>query len=574
MNSRRIRILLAVVLLSSAPALAGEAVELELLASGFKKSLGLVNAGDGSNRLFVVERAGRIRVIEDETVRERPFLDIRKRVSCCEGGHGLLGLAFHPDYKSNGFFFVYYSDLAGDSVVARFSVSETNPNRARAASELQMLGFTQPIPGHTGGDLAFGPDGFLYVASGDGSQGRDPENNGQNLGSLLGKILRLDVDSGPGAVPAGNPFVGDSEARDEIWAYGLRNPWRISFDRLTGDFFVADVGQDRIEEVDFQAAASPGGENYGWRLMEGSECFEPATDCDSGDLVPPILEYGHGVGCSITGGYRYRGTLAPTLAGHYLFGDYCSGMIWGAEPNRDGVWIARVLARTEGRIVAFGEDEKGELYAVDLGGDIYRLVSREIFASDFESAKFAGWKRKGSAEIVAPGLAGSGFALAIPAAGGEPAYLRTRAARRLDGLEVSFHLNASEVDFAGGSADVLTLGDDRGVHLRLALEQRSRKRYRASLWVSQEGQAAERRVGHVRLRARSTVQLTVAWRSASSPSSGDGAAILSKNGSVSATAEGLATGSRFANVLKLGLPNGAPPGSSGRLLFDGVSLRR
>ncbi|MCP4202422.1 MAG: PQQ-dependent sugar dehydrogenase [bacterium] len=567
------RILLAVFLFSAGPLLAGGAVELEPVASGFERPLGLVNAGDGTNRLFVVERAGRVHVIEDRAVRRRPFLDIRDRVTCCQGGHGLLGLAFHPDHESNGYFFVHYSDLSGDSVIARFSVSNADPNRARAGSELRILAIPQTTAGHTGGDLAFGPDGYLYVASGDGSNGGDPDNNAQSLGRPLGKILRLDVDGGPGAVPSDNPFVGESGARDDIWAYGLRNPWRISFDRLTGDLFIADVGQNRIEEVDFQAAASPGGQNYGWRRMEGSACFEPPSDCDADNLVSPILEYGHDLGCSVTGGYRYRGSRGPTLVGHYLFGDYCSGVIWGAEPNRDGVWISRVLAETDLRLVTFGEDEEGELYVVDFRGAVHRVVSREVFASGFESGSFAGWTRKGPVEIVAPGLAGSGFALAIPAADGRERFVRTRATQRSTDLEVSFFAETSGLDLAGGQADALTLSDGRGVHLRLALEQISRKRYRAALWVS-EGSAGERLVGRMRFKTRSAVQLAVEWRSASSPSSRDGVARLSKNGSVRASAENMATGVRFAGALKLGLPGGTPPASSGRLLLDGVSLRR
>jgi glucose/arabinose dehydrogenase len=230
-------------------------------------------------------------------------------------------VAFHPNYVGNGFFYVSYTDAAGDSVIARYSVS-ADPNRADLASGVILLTITQPFSNHNGGQLQFGPDGYLYISIGDGGSGGDPQNNGQNLGNLLGKILRIDVASGfPFAVPADNPFVGVGGAREEIWSYGLRNPWRFSFDRLTGDLFIGDVGQSSWEEVDFQPAGSAGGENYGWRLMEGSSCFNPSTDCNNGTLTLPIREYDHTVGCSVTGGYRYRGSANFDLEGFYFYGD-------------------------------------------------------------------------------------------------------------------------------------------------------------------------------------------------------------------------------------------------------------
>ena len=271
----------------SYPALAADAIELELLAGGLDRPLGLIDAGDGSGRLFIVEQVGSIRIHDNGEVLSTPFLDLSSRVSCCNE-RGLLGLAFHPDYAQNDFFFVNYTDASGRTVVSRFSVSG-DPNRADAGSEVEVLSFDQPFSNHNGGHLAFGPDGYLYIATGDGGSGGDPQNNGQQLDTLLGKILRVDVDGLPLAIPPDNPFVGDTTARDEIWAYGLRNPWRFSFDRRTGDLFIADVGQDRREEIDLQPSGSPGGQNYGWRRMEGSICFQPASGCTDGSLVLPIL---------------------------------------------------------------------------------------------------------------------------------------------------------------------------------------------------------------------------------------------------------------------------------------------
>jgi hypothetical protein len=305
-----------------------------------------------------------------------PFLDITSLVSS-GGERGLLGAAFHPNYVGNGFFYVSYTDAAGDSVIARYSVS-LDPNRADPTSGVILLTIPQPFSNHNGGQLHFGPDGYLYIGIGDGGSGGDPQNNGQDLGTLLGKILRIDVDSGfPFAVPADNPFVGVGGAREEIWSYGLRNPWRFSFDRLTGDMFIGDVGQNSWEEVDFQPANSTGGENYGWRLMEGNSCFNPAINCNNGTLTLPILVYDHSVGCSVTGGYLYRGSKNPNLNGLYLYGDFCSGLIWGAQEDGLGGWNTTVLLDTNFSISTFGEDESGEIYFAHLSatdGAIYQVV--------------------------------------------------------------------------------------------------------------------------------------------------------------------------------------------------------
>jgi hypothetical protein len=278
-------------------------------------------------------------------------------------------------------------------VIARYSVS-LDPNRADPQSGGILLTIPQPFSNHNGGQLQFGPNGYLYIGIGDGGSGGDPQNNGQDLGTLLGKILRIDVDSGwPFTIPADNPFVGIGGARDEIWSFGLRNPWRFSFDRLTGDMFIADVGQNSWEEVNFQPSTSTGGENYGWRLMEGNSCFNPATNCDNGTLTLPILVYDHSVGCSVTGGYRYRGSKNPRLNGLYLYGDFCTGLIWGAQEDGLGGWNTTVLLDTNFSISTFGEDESGEIYfahrsATD--GEIYQVIQSASSANSTSASSGGG----------------------------------------------------------------------------------------------------------------------------------------------------------------------------------------
>jgi hypothetical protein len=316
-------------------------------------------------------------VIHDGTqLLPTPFLDIAPIVSCC-GERGLLSVAFHPQYAVNGRFYVNYTNTSGHTVIARYSVSG-NPNLADPASGSVLLTVMQPFSNHNGGQLQFGPDGYLYIGMGDGGSAGDPNDLAQDPATLLGKMLRIDVDGGvPYAVPATNPFVGVPGVLDEIWALGLRNPWRFSFDRATGDLFIADVGQNSWEEVDFQPTGSPGGENYGWRRMEGSDCFNPPSGCNDGSLVLPIAEYSHSLGCSITGGYRYRGPQFPHLRGFYLYGDYCSGRIWGTS-ERAGSWTTAELVDTTFTISAFGEDEAGELYVTHYSsssGAIHRITS-------------------------------------------------------------------------------------------------------------------------------------------------------------------------------------------------------
>jgi glucose/arabinose dehydrogenase len=370
---------------------APEELSLELVAAGFSRPVLLSHAGDGSRRLFVVEQQGRIRIVGGGV-----FLDIASLVDSSGNEQGLLGLAFHPDFDSNGFFFVNYThDPVGSGPdvtrVSRFEVSAGDPDIADPSSEMILLEFEQPASNHNGGDLHFGPDGYLYIATGDGGGARDQFQNAQNLGSLLGKLLRIDVNGGtPYAIPAGNPFVGVGNALDEIWVYGLRNPWRFSFDRLTGDLFIGDVGQNQIEEIDLQPASSAGGENYGWSCMEGDleVNFNP---CDGSPLTAPILVYPHTPECSVTGGFLYRGDIGG-LNGRYVFGDYCSGVIWFASATA-GVWSAEIFLDTTMDISSFGEDDHGELFVLDHdGGVVYRFVSPSlVFADGFESADESEW---------------------------------------------------------------------------------------------------------------------------------------------------------------------------------------
>ena len=337
----------------------------------FDRPVALVFPDDDTGRGFVVEQAGRIIALDGDG-EVGVFLDIRDRVNDRGNEEGLLGLAFDPDFYSNGFFYVYYSaDGPRRSVVSRFS-AHPDEDAADVGSETRILEVEQPYANHNGGQIALGPDDMLYIGLGDGGSAGDPRDNGQDLGTLLGTILRLDVStldaSGSYSIPPDNPFVGVEGARAEIWAYGLRNPWRFTFDWETGDLWAADVGQNALEEVDL---IEPG-LNYGWNIMEGDECY--SRSCDTRGLEPPVEVYGRDDGCSITGGYVYRGERLPSLYGAYVYGDYCSGKIWALRHDGSRVTESVQLADTKLRISSFGEDMEGELYILDLEGGIYRFA--------------------------------------------------------------------------------------------------------------------------------------------------------------------------------------------------------
>jgi glucose/arabinose dehydrogenase len=369
-------------------------LRLEPFATGFGRPVFITAAGDGSGLLYVVEQRGRIFAVSSDGKRETtPFLDLRDRVSQSGNERGLLGLAFHPGYADNGRLFVDYTARNGDVVVAEYRRAGGGSDAAGGAeggladpgSERVLLRIPHRRSNHNGGMIAFGPDGMLYVAVGDGGGGGDPDRNGQDRGSLLGKILRIDVDGAadgeqPYAVPSDNPFVNQAGARPEIWDLGLRNPWRFSFDRATGALFIGDVGQDAYEEIDAEPPGQ-GGQDYGWSVMEGRHCFRPSSGCEQAGLTLPAAEYGHHQfgpqeSCSVTGGYVYRGPALPALRGAYVFADYCSGLVWGidAAAALQGSVEPTLLLESGREIVSFGEDDDGELLVVDLGGSIYRIA--------------------------------------------------------------------------------------------------------------------------------------------------------------------------------------------------------
>jgi glucose/arabinose dehydrogenase len=352
-------VLLALALLAAA-APDSAPLHLRAVVEGLDRPVVVTTAGDGSGRLFIAEQGGTIRIFDGAQLLPRPFLDISALVS--RGmEQGLLGLAFHPDFETNGLFYVNYTDRTGDTRIVRYALSPDDGNVADPESGVLVLGIEQPFANHNGGQILFGPDGRLWTGTGDGGSAGDPFGNGQNPRALLGKILRMDVDFGLPAAP-------------EIWALGLRNPWRFTFDRLTGDLFIGDVGQNQWEEIDFEPAGAGPGRNYGWRLMEASQCFLPQSRCDNGALTLPVLEYSHDEGCSVTGGYRYRGTSMPGHLATYFFGDFCSGRVWGGRQDEEtGAWTRTELLDSPHAVSTFGEDENGELYLADLQGSVYRL---------------------------------------------------------------------------------------------------------------------------------------------------------------------------------------------------------
>ncbi len=396
---------------------------LQPVASGLSSPLAARHAGDGSGRLFVVEQAGVIRIWDGAQMLPTPFLDISSIVNCC-GERGLLGLAFHPDYANNGYFYVNYTNAQGDTVVARYQVSAGDANQADPASASIVLTVDQDFSNHNGGNILFGPDGYLYIGMGDGGSFGDPcdraqtldpvnlDNSGScapdgNFGgnpdsrALLGKMLRIDVDN-PGVntdgtcaegvnygIPGDNPFEASNDSRcSEVWAWGLRNPWRWSFDRQTGDIFIGDVGQNTVEEISFQPASSSGGEHYGWSCMEGDQVYDSGRCLPGVTLTAPILTETHAGGnCAITGGYRYRGPITA-INGLYFYGDVCSGRIWYASEN-GGVWSRQEWVHGESALQfslgSFGEDEAGNVYVISLGGSVFRIQRGDlIFAHGFE----------------------------------------------------------------------------------------------------------------------------------------------------------------------------------------------
>jgi len=349
------------------------AIAVEMVVEGLSNPV-VVTAPSSDPRLFIVEQPGRIRIVQGGRLLGEPFLDITDRVRS-GGERGLLGLAFHPDYAANGFFYVDYTDGNGDTRVERYRVT-ADPNLADAASAKLVITIPQPHGNHNGGQVSFGPDGMLYIGMGDGGSANDPQNNGQNAGTLLGGLLRIDADSGdPYAVPADNPFRNDAQAQGEIWAVGLRNPWRFAFDPEGGFLYIGDVGQNQWEEIDV-VAAGVAGVNYGWNVREGSHCFG-GVSCGDSELTDPVLEYGHDNGCSVIGGFVYRGTALQDVVGHYFYSDYCGGWLRSFRYANGRVEEHKEWAiGSIGAVLSFGEDAARNLYLTSSSGRVYRLVSR------------------------------------------------------------------------------------------------------------------------------------------------------------------------------------------------------
>lgn len=350
---------------------------LSTVATGLTSPVDLQTPDDGTGRMFIVEQPGTVRIISNGSLLPTPFLDIHSLVNF-GGEMGLLGIAFHPNFAQNPTFYLNYDRLSGgkiQTVIARYRVSAGDPNQADPASETILLLVNQPFGNHKGGQLVFGNDGFLYIGLGDGGSGGDPLGNGQSLQTLLGKMLRIDVDhtSGglPYAIPPDNPFASGG-GLPEIWAYGLRNPWRFSFERNTGRLFCADVGQAHFEEVDLLE----NGGNFGWNIMEGLHCFNPMSGCNMTGLTLPIFEYSHNDGEAVIGGYVYHGKAISSLVGTYVFGDYASGKIWGLTENPPGTWTRTELLSTGTNLSSFGQDQTGELYVVEYNGSILKVVAQ------------------------------------------------------------------------------------------------------------------------------------------------------------------------------------------------------
>jgi len=378
-----------------------------LIADGYKKPVFITSYPNNAKLLYIVEQAGLIKIINDGKKLSRPFFDINKRVvnpNRPGDERGLLGFAFHPNHTNNGKFYINYMDNDGNTIISEFSTN--SELRADHKSERIILKLKQPYGNHNGGDIQFGPDGYLYISIGDGGKAGDPLNAGQDLSSLFGKIIRIDIEQKPYGIPKSNPFFGQKDKREEIWAWGLRNVWRFSFDKQTGDKYLADVGQNKWEEVNFEPASSKGGLNYGWRIMEANHCYDPKENCPTEGLIKPIIEYPNDAnhpafafriieelsfsetdveGCSVTGGYVYRGQKIKSMQGQYIFGDYCSGNIWTLKVvNGKAINFKN---RTEEinigggefttYISSFGQDSDGEIYIIDYNGGIYKLIESD-----------------------------------------------------------------------------------------------------------------------------------------------------------------------------------------------------
>jgi uncharacterized repeat protein (TIGR01451 family) len=348
-----------------------------IITNGLSDPVAITTAGDGTNRLFITEQPGVISFWDGSTLTE--FMDIQDIVKF-GGEEGLLSVAFHPDYANNGYFYVYFTNDNGNNEVDRFSAMPGDADKGDPKSRVILLQI--PHPGHAnhnGGQIQFGPDGYLYIGTGDGGGSGDPDENGQNINAILGKILRIDVGDGtpPYKIPPDNPYAGSTPGLDEIWAIGVRNPWRFGFDRKTGDHIIADVGQNNWEEVDFQAFGTPGGVNWGWDDREGAHCFEPPTGCQTAGRTDPIMEYSHGLGCSVSGGYRYRGTAIPQIYGKYYFGDFCTGSVWQSTQGGNGNWNIGSPLSTSFNISGFGEDQNGEMYIINLNGAVYKFTGTD-----------------------------------------------------------------------------------------------------------------------------------------------------------------------------------------------------
>ncbi len=462
--------------LALATAAPAQEIRTTRVASGIAAPTDIQSANDGSGRLFLVQQNGLVRLLRDGSVTAQPFLDIRGKTRG-GGERGLLGLAFPPGFAQKQRFYVDYTDLNGDTIIAQYRVS-SNADVADAASEIVLLKIAQPFDNHNGGQARFGPDGYLYIGMGDGGSGGDPMGNGQNRGVLLGKLLRVDVESDPGRLhtPPDNPLVTVAGARPEIWALGLRNPWRFSFDRATGDLWIADVGQDSYEEVDFQPAASRGGENYGWNAMEGAHCY--VTNCNPQGLTLPVAEYAHTDGCAITGGFVYRGRSSPGLRGLYLYGDYCSGRIWGIE-RQGAAWTSRLLLATGFNITTFGEDEAGEIFVADAAtGSIHHIEGSTA-------------PRLGAAGVVTaasfvPGMTAGSLETAFAAGVLDDPGVVTAA-----GIPVATSLGGISVTVNGVAAPILAIANQNGqeqINFQAPFEIRGRPS--AQVVVTRNGQSS------------------------------------------------------------------------------------